>query len=131
MRQQRYPMPPFWTNLLATAASLTLFLPAAISMNSATPPTNLEKFRLSLSAVSAVEASQRQIDGEKIASYLSPSHLPAVEKVADPPGNDIHSTSLRKTKGSLSLQTAARVGSSAAAAAASFICHEAKHGFGR
>jgi hypothetical protein len=118
MRQQRYLIPPFWTYLLTTAASLTLFLPAAISMNSAALPLSWEKFRQTLSTP---EVSQHRMEADNTVSYSNPLQLPAVEQAADPKEDEIHSAALRKTKGSLSLQTAAIVGSSAAVAAANFI----------
>jgi hypothetical protein len=118
MRQQRYPIPPFWTYLLATAASLTLFLPAAISMNSAALPLSWEKFRQTLSTP---EVSQHRMEADNTVSYSNPLQLPVVEQAADPKEDEIHSAAPRKTKGSLSLQTAAIIGSSAAVAAANFI----------
>lgn len=115
MQYQRPLIPPFWTFLLATAASLTLFLPAAISMNSVNHAVALEEFRPTV--------PQHRIDFSKKASLISLSVQSTTENVANAPDAKSHSTPLKKTKGSLSLQTAAIVGSSAAVAAANLAGH--------
>jgi hypothetical protein len=114
MRIQRYPIPPFWTYLLTTAASLTLFLPSAISMNSSTAPKYMQ-------VLSAPKISKHMMVSGKSALHLNPSHQPAIEKVANASMEAIHPAPLQRTKGSLSLQTAAIVGSSAAATAANLV----------
>jgi hypothetical protein len=118
MRSQRYPIPSFWTYLLTTAASVTLFLPAAISMNSATSPMPMEKFMYVLSAPKV--PMHRMISG-KTTLYFNPSHQPTIENASDTSKDTIHSPPLQQTKGSLSLQTAAIVGSSAVVAATNLI----------
>jgi hypothetical protein len=85
------------TFLLTSAATLAMFLPAAVSMNSVYPSGDWKKFRP--------------------AAFTAPTP----RSVAPAQHNDIHARSLKKTKGGLALQTAAVVGSSAVAAAANLV----------
>jgi hypothetical protein len=94
MKLQRPLTTSFQAIVLAFAASLTLFLPAAVSMNSAC--TSMAWKHSRPTAFTA----------------------PAPRSVAPAPRNDSHPRPHEKTKGGLALQTAAIVGSSAAVEAA-------------
>jgi len=97
MQLKRPLIASFRTFLLTSAATLTLFLPAAVSMNSVYPSRDWKKFRLTAPAA------------------------PMPRSVAQAQHKDIHAEPLKKTKGGLALQTAAIVGSSAVAAATNLI----------
>jgi hypothetical protein len=94
MQHQRILIPSFRARLMAAAATLTLFLPAAICTDFIAPAAAWEKFR----------------PWESTAAAL--------------PRDEIHEAPVRKTKGSLALQTAAIVGSSSAVAAAKAANHK-------
>jgi hypothetical protein len=95
MKLQRPLTTSFQAIVLASAASLTLFLPAAVSMNS-------------------VYTSMAARKHSRPTAFTAP----APRSVAPAPRHDIHPGPLEKTKGGLALQTAAIVGSSSAVEAA-------------
>ena len=103
MRPRRHSIFPPLVILLMIAASLIFFLPAAVSMNSQTP-----------FAASQETASTRTVIGSSEAA-VAPETLGGITAH---PGNGGIVPAIKNEKGSLSLKTAAIVGTSAAGLAA-------------
>jgi hypothetical protein len=116
MQLRRPLIPSFQAFLLMSAASLTLFLPAAVSMNSVCPSMARKTIRPTASMAPAPYHHENfNILARQIGLVALPTHR-NIDPMA--PHNEIKRRSLKKTKGSLALQTAAIVGSSAAIEAA-------------
>ena len=115
MQPQRVLIPSFRAWLLTAAASLTLFLPAAISMNSIAPSPNWVEFRPLPSPEAARDLKGLAPKTRQTGRPVKPTTPGSTPRVLQ---DEIHHAPLKKTKGRQTLQTAAIVGSFAAVAAA-------------